>query len=88
MTKPGVPVRASRYALAMGAYAALVLIYTWPAAERFQTSVFGYADAYSYLWNVWWLREAIRAGHSVWDCALLLHPFGADLVQHDLGLWR
>lgn len=69
------------------AFAVLVAAATWPATASFDGVLIGWADAYYYPWNLWWFERALAGGESLWRSPLVLHPFGADLAQHDLGLW-
>jgi hypothetical protein len=68
-------------------YAGLIVVFTWPMMSRFQTSIVGGGDAFHALWSFWWFEQAIAHPLSIWDCPLLLHPYGADLIQHDYFLW-
>lgn len=65
-------------------YAVLVAIYTLPAVFNLQTHIIGgHTDAFQFLWGTWWFNSSFGSGGNIWDCPMVLHPFGADLVQHD-----
>jgi hypothetical protein len=68
-------------------YAGLTLLFTWPMAAHFQTAVVGGDDAFQAMWSFWWFEEAIAHPLSIWDCPVLLHPYGSNLIQHDYFLW-
>lgn len=68
-------------------YAGLTLLFTWPMAARFETAVEGGGDAFHPLWSFWWFEKVIAHPLSIWDCPILLHPYGADPIQNDYFLW-
>jgi len=39
-------------------------------------------DDLTFLWNLWWAREAAQAGSSFFTTPYLMHPYGASLVLH------
>ncbi len=47
----------------------------------------GGEDTRLFLWNAWWIREALQAGHNPFFTPLLFHPFGTSLMTHDMPLW-
>lgn len=68
-------------------YGVLAAVFTWPLMLHFQTSIIGGTDAFQALWGLWWFERALLRPDSLWNCPLVLHPYGADLVQHDWQLW-
>ena len=62
------------------AYALLTIIFTYPLITKFFTHIPGTdGDAYIYLYNQWWLKNALTHGLDFFNSSLLLYPFGADL---------
>lgn len=85
----------SRTRSVAGAFAAAIVIYgclvaasTYPVMASLQERLAGEGgDAYLYLWGTWWFGEAVAdSGQPLYESPLLLHPFGADLLQHDFPL--
>ncbi len=68
-------------------YALLTVALTWPMAADFQRTIVGGSDAFHHLWGLWWFERALGSPSSLWDCPLVLHPFGADLILDDWPLW-
>lgn len=75
-------------AFAASVYALLVLLFTWPLVLNLQTDLIGEGgDSYSHLWGVWWFALGRHLpGASLYDCPIVLWPFGADLTQHDFPI--
>lgn len=62
------------------AYLLLAIILTYPLITKFFTCIPGTdGDAYVYLYNQWWLKNALMHGLDFFNSSLLLYPFGADL---------
>lgn len=62
------------------AYILLAVIFTYPLITRFFTHIPGLdGDAYIYLYNQWWLKNALTHSLDFFNSSLLLYPFGADL---------
>jgi hypothetical protein len=65
-------------------FAALSIVWTWPLVLHFNDHIPGIGgDNYSFLWNLWWMREAwsspdLEFFHSTY----LFSPFGVDLINH------
>jgi len=65
--------------------ALLALAVTWPLAIVLSDRVPGVnaGDNVTFLWNLWWMREALAApAADPFRTAMLFHPIGADLVFH------
>src|SRR5437870_5472252 len=64
-------------------YAALAIGLTWPTLQHFTTTITSDGgDARSYLWQLWFVRQAILSGASVYSAPLLYFPHGATLLVH------
>ncbi|MFA5109579.1 MAG: hypothetical protein WC458_03475 [Patescibacteria group bacterium] len=58
----------------------LAIILTYPLITNFFTHIPGMdGDAYVYLYNQWWLKNALTSGLNFFNSSLLLYPFGANL---------
>src|SRR5262249_55310046 len=66
------------------AFAALTAAWTWPLARHLGDALPGDpGDNYSYLWNLWWMRQArSTAGLTFFRTTYLFYPFGTALVDH------
>jgi hypothetical protein len=76
--------------LAVLSYALVAAVYTWPLVLT-PLSAFpgqpGDADVHGFLWNNWWIAEALWARHqSPLRTDMIFAPFGADLRLHTFGL--
>jgi hypothetical protein len=70
---------------------ACALIWTWPLCTeldsvypfdaRFTPSPRG-SDTHQYLWNLWWVRQALESGQDPFWCPLIFHPRGHSLALH------
>lgn len=77
-----------RFVEASVLYGGIVVVLTWPSILNIQHSIMGDGGAYQFLWGLWWFGEALKSPfHSLWNCPIMLHPFGANLIQHDYPLW-
>lgn len=75
-----IPVKAVIYVEVAIFYLFLALIMTWPLVTVFSTHILGNpGDSPLYIWNQWWFKYSVLAGHNPLDCYLIAHPFGADL---------
>jgi hypothetical protein len=67
-------------------YAVLAIGLTWPTIRHFTTALTSDGgDARSYLWQLWFVRQAILSGASVFDAPLLYFPHGATLLVQGAG---
>ena len=67
-------------------YAALAIGLTWPTLLHFASSLTSDGgDARSYLWQLWFVREALTSGASVFDAPLLYYPRGTTLLLQGAG---
>ena len=77
--------RLRAYGVAIGAFALLALVATWPLALHFRTAVLSDGgDALQNYWNYWWLREALASGRNPFTTPYLYAPYGAPLYLHTL----
>jgi hypothetical protein len=69
---------------AAGAMAALALIWSFPLAAVAGTHLAGagFSDNANFLWNFWWMREALESGERFFSTPYLFAPFGTDLTLH------
>ena len=66
-------------------YLSLSLILTYPLILNFFTAIPGIpGDAFIFLWNQWWVREAILTGQSPFFTQLIAYPFQANLAFSSL----
>src|SRR5262245_51637990 len=66
-------------------YVGLALAHTYPLGWHLTSHLagLGLGDNASFLWNVWWMREALSSPQYEWSHSpFLLAPFGASLVLH------
>jgi hypothetical protein len=74
-----------RVLLPAAGFTGLAVLITWPLATVLATHVPGGGpdDNVNFLWNFWWMRDALTAWPSnPFRTDLLFHPFGVDLVLH------
>lgn len=64
------------------AYAALVVVVTWPAAAQLDTHLIGfiYGDGREMAHHLWWFRYALEHGEPLFRQTLLGYPHGIDGV--------
>lgn len=77
--------RRLRHLAAAGLFAALAIPLTWPLVLHLSTHVPGTGpdDNLQFLWNFWWMREALATGlPGYFHTPYLFHPDGVDLVLH------
>jgi len=70
---------------------AIALAWTWPLASRL-TEVLPYdarftpssrgSDTHQYVWNLWWVGEALSGARNPFECPLIFHPHGHSLALH------
>ena len=70
--------------LAATAFAALAIVWTWPLPAHLTTHVLGagFSDNANFLWNFWWMREALGSSERFFSTPYLFAPFGTDLTLH------
>lgn len=67
----------------------LALIATYPIVAQFDTHIAGSAeprDAVCFVWNNWWIHQALTDLQKPYITDLVLAPFQPDLRLHTLGL--
>lgn len=76
--------RLLRHIAAAGAMAALALAWSFPLATVAGTHLAGagFSDNANFLWNFWWMREALGSGERFFSTPYLFAPFGTDLTLH------
>ncbi|MBD2766898.1 hypothetical protein IC235_03205 [Hymenobacter sp. BT664] len=70
--------------LLLAFYGSLFLVFTWPLALDFSSSllVAPGRESYQFLWNVWHFRQAVLSGHNPYYTDWLFYPHGSGLVMH------
>jgi hypothetical protein len=77
------PRSAGPHVAAAGIFAALAVAWTYPLVTALSSTIPGLpGDNLAFLWNVWWAREALAAGHDPLFTPLLFAPVGIDLTQN------
>jgi hypothetical protein len=78
------------HALALGVYALLALVVTWPMplhlGERIIANEPGQVDGYLGIWNIWWTARALLGLQDPYFTPLLFWPQGLDLFWQTLSL--
>ncbi len=67
----------------------LAVTLTWPLALHLRENFYGNegtTDLSLFLWNLWWVREAVLQGTNPLYTAVLHHPTGISLAYHTLSL--
>jgi len=66
------------------AMAALALAWSFPLAAVARTHLAGggFSDNANFLWNFWWMREALGSGERFFSTPYLFAPYGTDLTLH------
>jgi hypothetical protein len=74
--------RFARHLLAVAAFALLTAFWLWPALRAPGTMVpgDGAGDNLTFVWNTWWMRQALAAGTSPLWTAMLFAPWGTSLA--------
>ena len=69
---------------AAGAMAAMALAWSFPLAAVAGTHLAGggFSDNANFLWNFWWMREALESGERFFSTPYLFAPYGTDLTLH------
>lgn len=75
-----------RFHLALAlAYGLLAVIHTYPLMFHLDSRLpgEGLADNVSFVWNTWWMREALSSSsQTFFECPFVLAPVGGSLVLH------
>ncbi|MCY3763290.1 MAG: hypothetical protein OXH50_18745 [Gemmatimonadetes bacterium] len=61
------------------------LVFTFPLILRLTTHVPGQeveGDVPTYIWNLWWMQQALTGGISPFFCEFIFAPYGVSLVFH------
>lgn len=76
--------RAPAHALVAGAFCLFAIFLTWPLATQLTTHIPGATadDNVVFVWNFWWMRQALAATGAWFQTDLIFHPVGANLVLH------
>jgi hypothetical protein len=74
----------SRHLVAVSSLALVAIIWSLPLAARLGSHLpgAGFSDNANFLWNFWWMREALGSGERFFFTPYLFAPFGADLTLH------
>ena len=74
----------TRHAAAAAVLAVVAILWSFPLAARLTTHVpgSGYSDNVNFLWNFWWMREALTSTGQFFATPYLFAPFGVDLTLH------
>ena len=82
-----------QHGVAACAFAGLALFLTWPLVTATASAIpgGGYGDNVTFLWNFWWMRQAIASpADAAFQSTYLFYPAGVDLTLHThtaLGAW-
>ena len=81
-TPPHIPVR--WHALAAAIFALLAIAWTFPLVLHPSTHLTGpgIGDNVGFLWNFWWMRQALALHANVFHPDALVAPVGVDLTLH------
>ncbi|MEN9937784.1 MAG: hypothetical protein RLZZ387_4363 [Chloroflexota bacterium] len=78
------------HVLALGVYALLALVVTYPMPLRLLDSIAanqpGSVDGFLGIWNIWWTARALTGLRDPFFTPLLFHPQGLDLFWQTLSL--
>ena len=70
-----------RTVIAAGAFLVLAIVLSWPLALQLSTTVPGPpGDNVAFVWNFWWMREALSTLSSPLFTPYLFAPYGVDLT--------
>jgi hypothetical protein len=78
-------VKSLRAAGVLAAFAVLAIVHTYPLIRMLGTALpgLGLGDNVTFLWNAWWMREAIASpARTYFFTDALFAPLGASLVLH------
>ena len=68
--------------------ASAAAIYLWPLLSQLTSAIPGTdtdLDVASYVWNVWWAKQALETSASIFRSDEVIIPFGVDLRVHTYG---
>ena len=80
--------KAAGAAAALVLYAALAVLFTWPLVLHPASRLLddGNLDAFQFVWNLWWVREALLHRHATpFHTTTLFYPDGVGLFWHTLS---
>ena len=69
----------------------LAIVYTWPLAEHFNSSIIGQADFTDgpfFLWNLWWVKKALFSFSNPYFTNFTYFPAKVNLSLHTLTVGR
>jgi hypothetical protein len=70
----------------LGAYLLLAMLFTWPIAVNFTSSIVGGGgDGWQETWEMWWMDRAIQTGTPPYHFATLYAPTGATNYLHSFN---
>lgn len=73
-----------RHAAAATVFAGIAVLWTFPLVRRLSTHLPGgdYGDNVTFLWNFWWMRQALAGSLEFFWTGMLFAPVGTDLTLH------
>lgn len=79
----------SKWLIVFLGYLGLALIMTWPLVANLATHIMGAGgDAPIFLWNAWWIKQAIFEGQNLFTTDYIFFPQTVNLVFHTLTLFN
>lgn len=77
---------AVEHAIPLFGFAILSILLTWPTAQHLTSSITGTGtDARHYLWQLWYVKEAILLREPLFYTYLLYYPVGISMLSHGGG---
>ena len=75
-----------RHGIAAAAFGLFAVLWTFPLATNLfgQIPGDGPGDNLQFLWNYWWMRQALAGGLDVYYTSFMFAPVGAPLILHTL----
>jgi len=68
------------------AYLGLALAATYPLVKFMNSRLIGSGDSAQFLWNLWWVREALQHGDGrLFYSSLIYYPDGVSLAYHTVS---
>src|SRR5687768_16031249 len=77
--------RPLRHVIALAAWCTATSWWLWPMVANLTRVIpgSGPGDNLTFVWNLWWMREAIQhPAYTFFRCPLLFHPEGVSLTLH------